>query len=73
MFNWTLLQVDEIEFYKVKGDYDFKSFLKNVKTSDYTDLQDVLRPNYSEYDRMGHQKEDFIAQCSFDREDCNFT
>ena len=73
MFNQTFFQVDENEFYKVKSDYDFKSFLVNAKTSDYTDLQDVLRPSHREYDHMGHQKEGFIAQCSFDREDCNIT
>ena len=71
MFYQIMFQIDTNEFYNVKSDYDFASFLKNAKTNDYTDLQDVLRPSHSDYDRMGHQKEDFIAQCSFDRADCN--
>ena len=68
------LQIDDSELYSgLVDDYDFPGFLHHAKTNDYSDLQDILRPNKSEYDRWGYRKGELIVQCSFDRKDCNIT
>ena len=65
------MQVDDSELYKVDDAYDFHGFLSSAKTEDYSDLQDILRPTQTEYDKWGHKLKDLIVQCSFDRSDCN--
>ena len=64
-------QPDMSEIYHVDDEHDYKNFFRFAKTSDYSDLQDILRPNQTEYDVLGHQLDDLIVQCSFDRENCN--
>ena len=71
-FNDALsFQPDTSEIYHVEDEHDYKNFFRLAKTSDYSDLQDILRPNQTEYDDLGHQLDDLIVQCSFDRENCN--
>ena len=67
----TLFQPDASEIYNVENENDYKNFLRSAKTQDFSDLQDILRPTQAEYDELGHQLEDLIVQCSFDRVNCN--
>ncbi len=57
----------------LENDHDFNSMLDVAKTNDLSDLVDLLKPNTTELDLYGHQLEDFVWQCTFDREDCNIT
>ena len=66
----TLFQTvnSEVHF---PNDHDYLAFFDNAKTDDLTDLRDKLQPNLSEYQLWGHQSDDLIAQCTFDRENCD--
>ena len=56
----------------IQNDYEFKQFKKASRTSDYSDLVDVLKPSQEELDRNGHQAKDLIRQCSFDKGNCSY-
>ncbi|XP_070545601.1 acid-sensing ion channel 2-like [Ptychodera flava] len=47
--------------------YGFKTF---SSTPDYSDLQSVLKLSRDELRRYGHQREDFVLQCTYNEEDC---
>ena len=60
-------------FDRVKGEEppDWNGFLTFSATPDYSDLVDVPKLSRDEVDRFGHQKEDFILQCSYDQKKCD--
>ena len=57
--------------YNISGEYDFHGMLHESKTSDYSDLNQLFHPSDEDVRRYGHQMEEFILQCSFDKQDCN--
>lgn len=57
--------------YEAQHENDFQSFIAHSKTDDYSDLFDLLRPSKAELDKLGHQAEDFIIHCSFDKTNCS--
>ncbi|KAK2157086.1 hypothetical protein LSH36_199g03027 [Paralvinella palmiformis] len=56
----------------IADDYAFKEFVKHSRTSDYSDLIDVLKPSREDLDAYGHQASDFILQCSFNKMNCSY-
>ena len=56
----------------IPDDYAFKEFVKHSRTSDYSDLIDVLKPSREDLDAYGHQASDFILQCSFNKMNCSY-
>ena len=54
------------------NDHDYLAFFDYAKTNDLTDLQDKLRPNLTEYQLWGHQADNLITQCTFDRDNCDY-
>ncbi|XP_066267851.1 uncharacterized protein [Branchiostoma lanceolatum] len=59
----------ELDFVDGKNDWD--RFLLSSNTDDYTDITDFSMATREEIVEMGHQKEDFILQCTFDKERCS--
>ena len=53
----------------IEDENDWTAFYDRANF-DFSDLQDVVRPNRTEIKELGHQAEDFILQCSFDSEEC---
>ncbi len=56
----------------MKDDYSFHQFMAVSQTNDYSDLVEVLRPSQEDLDLYGHQADDFIIQCSFDKKNCSY-
>ncbi|XP_038061024.1 uncharacterized protein LOC119731823 isoform X2 [Patiria miniata] len=61
------------DFGTVTGESDWDGFLANSKSEDFSDIINVANPTRDELDVLGHQAEDFILQCTFDRRKCNYT
>ncbi|XP_001199295.4 degenerin deg-1 [Strongylocentrotus purpuratus] len=57
----------------VTSDNDWEGFYRQSTADDFSDLLDVINPTREELEIMGHQAEDFILQCTFDRRPCNYT
>ena len=45
-------------------------FISNSFTDDYSDISDISTASKEEIDELGHQKEDFVLQCTFDKRRC---
>ncbi|XP_038078960.1 uncharacterized protein LOC119746217 [Patiria miniata] len=62
-------------FGRVKGDNppDWNGFATFSSTPDYSDLVGVARLSKDEVSRYGHQKEDFILQCTYEQRKCNMS
>ncbi|XP_071958814.1 epithelial sodium channel subunit alpha-like [Antedon mediterranea] len=60
-------------FERVEGEFppDWFRFLAFSNTLDYSDLQGVLKLTSSEISQYGHQLEDFILQCTFNKKECD--
>ncbi|XP_070576174.1 amiloride-sensitive sodium channel subunit alpha-like [Ptychodera flava] len=50
---------------------DWYGFIAYSKTADYSDLENVLKLTKDEVKTLGHQKEDFILDCTFDEASCS--
>ena len=55
----------------VEGESDWWGFYNSSTASDFSDLADVANPTQEELRAYGHQAEDFILQCTFDKRNCN--
>ena len=49
---------------------DFEHFIRNSKTSDFSDAAIMLRPTVKELGAMGVKSEQFILRCKFNGRDC---
>ena len=68
----TGFTVDVSEIYEgLESEYDYMTMLGIAKTSDKTDMLEMLRPDDVDLSLYGHQLEELVVQCSFNREDCN--
>ena len=61
--------MEDAAFFGVKEN-DFDAFIAKSTTPDFSDLVDVLKPTAQEIIEYGHQAEEFIVQCSFDKRNC---
>ncbi|XP_054773906.2 uncharacterized protein LOC129281999 isoform X1 [Lytechinus pictus] len=57
----------------VQGESDWQGFYDNSRSEDFSDIIDVANPTKDELEELGHQPEDFILQCTFDKRNCNYT
>ncbi|XP_030832762.1 amiloride-sensitive sodium channel subunit alpha [Strongylocentrotus purpuratus] len=57
----------------VSGGEDWQGFYEASKADDYSDFLNVINPTKEELEQYGHQLEDFIVQCTFDRRPCNIS
>ncbi|XP_072013768.1 acid-sensing ion channel 5-like isoform X2 [Amphiura filiformis] len=64
---------DDYLNWDVEGDNDWEGFVAQSKTGDYSDIADIANPTREELEMYGHQAEDFILQCTFDKRGCNYT
>ncbi|XP_071506089.1 epithelial sodium channel subunit gamma-2-like [Diadema antillarum] len=51
---------------------DWESVYNGSRMSDFSDLQDYVKPNREELDEYGQPGVDLIRQCAFDKEPCSF-
>ena len=56
---------------EVTSENDWVGFYQYSTADDYSDLIDVINPTSDELAEYGHQLEDFVLQCTFDRRQCN--
>ena len=73
---WDQYQDSDFYYYDdgwdtVDGEDDWEGFYENSKADDYSDLIDVVNPTMEELAEFGHQLDDFVLQCTFDRRQCN--
>ncbi|KAI8492335.1 hypothetical protein Bbelb_297880 [Branchiostoma belcheri] len=61
----------DLSLNSVAGENDWGEFLLSSNTDDYTDITDFSMATREEIAEMGHQKEDLILQCTFDKERCS--
>ncbi|XP_078580927.1 uncharacterized protein LOC144864593 [Branchiostoma floridae x Branchiostoma japonicum] len=61
----------DLKLNAVGGENDWDGFLLSSNTDDYTDITDFSMATREEIAEMGHQKEDLILQCTFDKERCS--
>ncbi|XP_066300720.1 uncharacterized protein [Branchiostoma lanceolatum] len=55
----------------VANDDDWFGFIQNSQTDDFSDITDISTASKDEIAEIGHQKEDFILQCTFDKKKCS--
>ena len=74
LFDDFRLHYSKRPFDRVKGEDppDWNSFVTFSATADYRDLVDVPKLSRDEVQEFGHQKTDFIVQCSYDEKKCSF-
>ncbi|XP_071506090.1 epithelial sodium channel subunit beta-like [Diadema antillarum] len=51
---------------------DWESMYNQFRMSDFSDLQDDVKPTREELDEYGQPGKDLIRQCTFDKEPCSF-
>eukprot|EP00057_Strongylocentrotus_purpuratus_P027316 XP_011681790.1 PREDICTED: amiloride-sensitive sodium channel subunit alpha-like [Strongylocentrotus purpuratus] len=56
----------------VTDDDDWEGFYKQSTADDFSDLLEAVHPTREELKVMGHQAEDFLLQCTFDRRRCTY-
>ncbi|XP_072173183.1 uncharacterized protein [Diadema setosum] len=56
----------------IHGDTDWTHLLQQARFPDNSDVRDLLQPTLDELRLFGHQPEDFILQCNFDRRPCSY-
>ncbi|KAJ8029489.1 Amiloride-sensitive sodium channel subunit alpha [Holothuria leucospilota] len=62
------------DFSTVTGENDWDGFYdKLIESGDFSKWLDIVSPSRADVERMGHQPEDFILQCSFDKKNCNYS
>ncbi|XP_071795166.1 uncharacterized protein [Asterias amurensis] len=57
----------------VTDENDWRGFYERSTADDFSDLVDVVNPTREELETLGHQADNFILQCTFDKKKCNFT
>ncbi len=57
----------------VDGESDWDGFYKQSKADDFSDIAEIINPTREELEELGHQAEDLILQCTFDKKRCNYT
>ena len=55
----------------VEGGSDWEGFYTSSTSQDFSDIIDVANPTVEELRKYGHQAEDFILQCTFDKRNCD--
>ncbi|XP_030835718.1 uncharacterized protein LOC100891818 isoform X2 [Strongylocentrotus purpuratus] len=74
---WGSFQFEFDDYYAwedlVDGESDWQGFYDNSRSEDFSDIIDVANPTRVELEELGHQPEDFILQCTFDKRNCNYT
>ncbi|XP_035658211.1 uncharacterized protein LOC118403579 [Branchiostoma floridae] len=55
----------------VANDNDWKGFIQNSQTDDFSDITDISTASKHEVEDLGHQKKDLILQCTFDKKKCS--
>ncbi|XP_077864942.1 degenerin-like protein unc-105 [Saccoglossus kowalevskii] len=62
------------QFGRVKSEDppDWPGFITYSSTPDYSDLENVLKLRADEIAELGHQLEDFVLECSYDEQVCNW-
>lgn len=77
MFSWYDPSDDsDFQYYADNWDMvtsgdDWTGFYMSSRADDYSDFVDVVNPTRAELTDYGHQLEDFVLQCTFDRRQCN--
>ncbi|XP_071508946.1 uncharacterized protein [Diadema antillarum] len=56
----------------IHGENDWAHLLQQAHFPDNSDVRDLLQPTLEELRLFGHQPEDFILQCNFDRRQCSY-
>nr|XP_054756143.1 amiloride-sensitive sodium channel subunit alpha-like [Lytechinus pictus] len=78
-FSWYNPSADsDFQYYAdnwdaVSDENDWLGFYRASRADDYSDFVDVVNPSQSELSDYGHQLEDFVLQCTFDRRQCNIS
>ena len=72
---WTdeEFEYHDYDWTQVDGEDDWIGYYEQSTAADFSDLLDVVNPTREELQELGHQAEDFILQCTFDRKACNYT
>ncbi|XP_078661502.1 uncharacterized protein LOC144905635 [Branchiostoma floridae x Branchiostoma belcheri] len=55
----------------VENDDDWWGFFQNSQTDDYSDITDISTASKDEIADIGHQRKDFILQCTYDKKRCS--
>ncbi|XP_078581260.1 degenerin-like protein unc-105 [Branchiostoma floridae x Branchiostoma japonicum] len=55
----------------VANENDWKGFIQNSQTDDFSDITDISTASKHEVEDLGHQKKDLILQCTFDKKKCS--
>ncbi|XP_078661500.1 uncharacterized protein LOC144905634 [Branchiostoma floridae x Branchiostoma belcheri] len=55
----------------VANDDDWSGFIDNSQTDDFSDITDISTASRDEVEDLGHQKKDFILQCTYDKRKCS--
>ncbi len=66
-------EYDDYYDWNVQGESDWHGFYAQSKTDDYSDIAGIANPTVDELRDYGHQAEDLILQCTFDKRGCNHT
>ncbi|XP_022106909.1 degenerin deg-1-like [Acanthaster planci] len=56
----------------VTDENDWRGFYDRSTADDFSDLIDIANPTREELEVLGHQAQDFILQCTFDKRNCSY-
>ncbi|XP_071490102.1 uncharacterized protein [Diadema antillarum] len=71
---WDSSQFDfyNYDWQGVQGSSDWEAIVEQSRDPDFYDVRSLLNPSLEELREYGHQPEDLILQCSFDRRNCSY-
>ena len=72
-FDSFVFEYDDYYDWNVDGESDWGGFYAQSKSDDFSDIADIANPTREELRDYGHQADDFILQCTFDKRKCNTT
>ncbi|XP_072166419.1 epithelial sodium channel subunit alpha-like [Diadema setosum] len=72
--SWDTSQFDfyTYDWQGVQGSSDWQGIVEQSRDPDFYDVRSLLNPSLDELREYGHQPEDLILQCSFDRRNCSY-
>ncbi|XP_038073461.1 amiloride-sensitive sodium channel subunit beta-like [Patiria miniata] len=74
-FWWDSYDFEYEDYYDwggVNDENDWRGFYAKSTADDFSDLVDVANPTREELENLGHQAQDFILQCTFDKRNCSY-